>query len=550
MALEHVCLLTDHGPLPILAEQAKRDYPQVKPSVANKNYICMLCHQYVTLVSSKNVTAHFKHSRGERDKNCPERSHAQQETDNFQKGLHAPRIRIAWQKGKKPQFFVGLSRKVLTAWIASQECEGSGPVTISIEVNGSEVSQFNDEWWQQEGLTYFLLGSEPPQKLLIHCQQNGQEISHPWQTKGKFFRPEGAIYDWETGIFQMYDTELRLDCDYLLLTGSKNVSPELQPEYLYEYHSHYGTLYLYKIRMQVANKNIPLHLQRDVLKFHYWLTDAPLRLRPIWPVLIRDFGEIHIAKRRSAWPEIYFAMRARERQSVKVFSCEGSRIHHTINFRGDNQGKNKWSCGKATMRQGLLTVLMGRVRALEALYIVSDHHLGESSIDQGPPAFAVTTQRQGGEQVVSGVCYQLPAQGKIYLTSVFEHTIRVYRAGWLVQCVKRSEQDAPYPVSVSFGNRVELIIGCDRVFTVTYLSKVRTPKVQLPPELAAVLTHGLAWSGQQVVPIDRLLIEAAKCFSPNHQFAIWWQKVVRRGSVPQGARKRILRAWKKEREQH
>lgn len=89
----------------------------------------------------------------------------------------------------------------------------------------------------------------------------------------------------------MYDAELRCGYEYLLLTHVHSVVPQaLHPTRLREDRGQ--RLALYRIRMT----DITTPLQQELLRYPYWLTDAPLRLRPLWPVLTRDDNVLQIAR--------------------------------------------------------------------------------------------------------------------------------------------------------------------------------------------------------------------------------------------------------------
>ena len=156
MALEHVCLLTKHGALPVSPEVAERDYyPQYDPRARAKNYFCTLCHQYVSLVPSGRYHAHFRHSRGEQNKECPDRADETPAYQAFLRGVHVPRLRLAWEKGaSSPQFFVGLSRRILEAaiWRSLQRSVTEG-FAVTIAVNGGEAMRYNAARFRADGLT-------------------------------------------------------------------------------------------------------------------------------------------------------------------------------------------------------------------------------------------------------------------------------------------------------------------------------------------------------------------------------------------------------------
>ena len=200
MALEHVCLLTKHGALPVSPEVAERDYyPQYDPRARAKNYFCTLCHQYVSLVPSGRYHAHFRHSRGEQNKECPDRADETPAYQAFLRGVHVPRLRLAWEKGaSSPQFFVGLSRRILEAaiWRSLQRSVTEG-FAVTIAVNGGEAMRYNAARFRADGLTELAVGSTPPHTLAIRCAAGSHAIPLPWKCEGALLHSPGAVFDAE-----------------------------------------------------------------------------------------------------------------------------------------------------------------------------------------------------------------------------------------------------------------------------------------------------------------------------------------------------------------
>ena len=75
MALNHVYMWTDEkGWVPITADEAARMHPGGTVSAKSGLFRCELCYQMVTLADGLKKGRFFKHSRGDVDKNCMERS--------------------------------------------------------------------------------------------------------------------------------------------------------------------------------------------------------------------------------------------------------------------------------------------------------------------------------------------------------------------------------------------------------------------------------------------------------------------------------------------
>ena len=70
MPLTHVSMWTNSGFMPVTAEQVAK-MPNCRSSVPARSglFLCRLCNQYVAFSSAH----YFMHSRGDQDKECPER---------------------------------------------------------------------------------------------------------------------------------------------------------------------------------------------------------------------------------------------------------------------------------------------------------------------------------------------------------------------------------------------------------------------------------------------------------------------------------------------
>ena len=567
MPLEHVFWDTKgrgKGMVPISAQEAAQN-KEIPRSAKNKNYMCMSCYQYVTLVHDESKKAQpyfFRHSRGEEDKNCPDRTEDSPDYKAFQHGIHAPRIRMDWKSKEEPHFFVGISRRILEAAIHHVwPRKEIGAFRVNIQVNGGTVHPYGDERLRAEGVTELAIGTEPPRTLAIRCESRGSDIPLPWRdgrtdgSAGDFFHAAGALYDWETGVFQPYGEEVHLDGDYALLMPRRYVPSWLRKKEdadtcVRTYRMHGRTLYLHHIHLTARGASIPTELTRYFRTFPYVLTDAPLRLRPLWPIMRRDGNEIHIEKQAKARtvPAVDFALRAWDSAGVQVLLFEGTQKNSKrLEFDGaTTDGTTPWGHARVGMYQGLLTILTGRVRALDALYIVTEDRLGAEQVQAEAPAFSVTTKRRGGAPVAPGVTSVLPEKGTIYLSSDYDATVRVYEDGVLVQNEAYTGSDPALPVKVQLGTRVELLLGCDCVFAVTYAKPKPQVKPQAKPQENTLRGfRETVWFAREHdgrgrnVPIDRPLIEAAKRLAGDPLFAAWWKKQLRRGSVPEHLRNAI-----------
>lgn len=167
MTLNHVSMWTDNGFQPTTPYQAAQIHPYGASSRSGL-FVCRLCGQYVSFVQNSYNTHFFKHSRGEEDKDCPERSIGVAGTIAIKMKQQSLPIRLTVQSGNS--FFIALGIVLPSGASVSNEI-------IQISADGlRHPFIFRSEQLTEGNVTYLSLGQNLAPKYIITLQSNSSRF--------------------------------------------------------------------------------------------------------------------------------------------------------------------------------------------------------------------------------------------------------------------------------------------------------------------------------------------------------------------------------------
>ncbi|MBR2845873.1 MAG: hypothetical protein IKF00_11745 [Solobacterium sp.] len=277
MPLTHVKMWNKGKWESISIEQARRLHPIGGVSASSKLFMCDLCYQPVTLTEKNIRDSYFKHSRGEDDKNCPERTFgslnwiAKYATLQLKtKGL--PIKLVVYNKSF--HFELGFPA------LKEISLDSSSTVTILTDTNSYK---FAAERFESEGISYMNVGNVPSKryKILI-SRENNKELRQYWPTEVTGFT-SSRLFKVSTGIMLLPTSDINFESEYYLLS-IKNYS--LSNRFM-------------DIR-KVCTKNKynlyiikPKNLNSDTARFfleefRLRLTSDPIQMTYLWPAVIQN----------------------------------------------------------------------------------------------------------------------------------------------------------------------------------------------------------------------------------------------------------------------
>ena len=273
-SLTHVCEWSKHGWVRVTAEEVARKHPGGTVSANSGLFMCELCGQYVTLTGGGKRVRYFKHSSGEDEKNCPERTFGASYKPSFSVTEYDLPVRVVIRQNSY-HFELGLIP------IPEQLLRESSikTITISSEVTGTMVFSF--ERLAYESITYFPVGSRPVEKFSI---MSSEKLSNFWPATVKGPQP-GILFSNLTGRMIPKDSDIQVGRKYYLFTEAiidPYLPSDISASFIADYGQGRSKWYIYEICANTLSENAA----KFFLRLKYRLTDAPFSIHPIWPVFI------------------------------------------------------------------------------------------------------------------------------------------------------------------------------------------------------------------------------------------------------------------------
>lgn len=280
LKLQHVCMWTDHG--------WKRVTPDTVMEYGNGRTIhaasgllkCELCGQDVTFVNGKKYRPFFKHSRGEADKNCPERSAAATGTARMQmmrkiENLHS--FRLVLDGGNSFHLEVGFSpmEHNLLNKLKNR--------SFRIIADEKSRNKYLFERLGSDSITY--LKVEQPLALYydIEVDEDVAPLITKWSERFSGIGNE-ALFSAKSGKLIQPFSEVVLGKEYYLLTN-RQIHPDLSAVFAREVKRN-GRIFVYLVKARSYSQTAAKFFSG--LAYHYFLTDKPVEITPIWPPVIRN----------------------------------------------------------------------------------------------------------------------------------------------------------------------------------------------------------------------------------------------------------------------
>ena len=279
-SLTHVNMWTGHEWKSVSAEEASSYYPLDKVTANSGLFRCALCMQNVTLTCGEKRVRYFKHSRGENDKSCPERTFGPNYKVSFCEKNHGLPLRINIIGGKDFSLEIGLvplPQNILDEYADER-------VVICPEGIKEHTYIYNFDRLRSDSTTFVSVGRVPAKQYDIISSMDSIRAYWPEVIEG--VESEGKLFDTATNRMLAADSDVVVNKEYYLLcsttlySGYKDISVEkiCEKKNSWDY---------WKIYRVMAN-----NLSNESAKFfwdiHYRLTDSPLRIQQIWPVYSRS----------------------------------------------------------------------------------------------------------------------------------------------------------------------------------------------------------------------------------------------------------------------
>ncbi len=306
-SLNHVCMWSEHehGWINITAEEAAQLHPGGTVHARSGLFMCALCGQYVTLTNGKIKGRYFKHSAGESNKNCDDRTFAISNSIAYS-GRHELPLKIKIINQSCFLFEIGL------IYIPDELLIKHNKEKIKIINEYGTQFLFQLDRLNYGSITYLPVDNEPSEYYELIAPD---DLTAFWPEKVTGIIDGSAFFDSDNGKRLPYDSDVEINKKYYYLTNQTPFNyllkkSKIVAEKICQQNYRGNIWYLYIIEAKELNELAATFFMNN----HCRLTDIPQKMTPIWPIhvelpyMVKHSKKemiIHISGQRQFIPETF-----------------------------------------------------------------------------------------------------------------------------------------------------------------------------------------------------------------------------------------------------
>lgn len=431
--LNHVCVWRDGKWKRITEEEADKMFPY-RISSDSGLFMCELCGQFVSFTKGDTRKRYFKHSRGEMNKECEDRSIGYYNPESIQKkDLELP-IRII-QDQDDYSFQIGLPEipeNIL-------EKQKTNEVIITNEYEEKRIYSF--ERLAFRGTTYVDVGKRLASRYELKLGQNTEDIWEFWPKTTITNGREGRLFDVKTGKMLPFDTDVEVGKSYYYFT-KEFLRPRFSPFLKRVSNLDNGKLYI--VRATDLNEENA----KFFLSMRARLTNMPLKILNIWPPSVNQDKVVRHTS-HAVW--MYLSGNARVTAEDRLVSPIG-------------EEKDNWSIYRIPIRHNRQFVLIGRTGVLDYCRLQRDEKKYEVEDAKVEITDINKTPLEGYKQ------QKLPPEKKIFIQAEYDGIAIIQ--GKERYFKKKITSDRVTPIeNIDFGTSITVTVGCDVVRQICFEQK-------------------------------------------------------------------------------
>lgn len=502
-SLTHVCMLTKNGWENITAEKASEKF-HGSVSARRHIFMCDLCGQPVILANGKKQKPHFRHSRGESDKNCSERKHGQYYNYEYQPQDYQLPLRIV--NITKEDFSLQMGFVSATEQVLDEAKNKKIIITATTTTNQTEIEYcYSFERLNPDGITYLNIGDVPCSDYKITTDEKLQSI---WPKKVQGFNSAGSLFDPKSGKFLPKDADVSINKTYYLLTTKNFIQTikNLKMKCVCIKKINLTSWHIYEITAEEMSDT----LANFFLSLNYRLTKIPVRIQPVWPIYKQT---------------PYLLQHNREYLAVHFLGCGGAKLktypptYFTMHTCAQNTGiVYRIPC---KLRQQLIAV--GRTRVLKYMFFEKKSLLQQM---EDPTVKVVDRKSELWRQ---GLHYELPAGNTLRIQTEYDGLLKVKKGNSLLNRIPL-EAEKEIEIPVQFGMKICILQGKDCVYETTFTNSQKNQDIA-DDVLLRKLT---AYHGKKV-RIEHLDGALAVYLNECPKTKLWLRKQIEQGWISEDA---------------
>ena len=469
--LTHVVYLNGREWEPITARKAAIKTNGHSVSVHSGLFKCELCNQYVTLVADGERAPFFRHSRGEDNKNCPERTIMDNHSGDSIVIFNPENLPVPLRlKVNSDNHFERIELGLLA--IPENVLQKCVNRQIRIFPQGQGRYVYNLERLKQKGITYVDVGMFPAEKYLIRMDSRLKAYL-PSTVAG--ISEAGAVFDTEKGKMLPRDADVRVGRKYYILRRGNfdNVDTlkDIQIDFLFKVGMGWR---IYKVKAKKSSEAAV----KFFMNFHCQLTDDPVQLKVIWPLYKK---EPYLIKHNKT-DTVVFA----EGNHIKVQSYPEAEFDKE-EFYNKKDKKELIVHVKNSSRNQV--IFAGRSSILKYMY------LWKEKLDSKAEWPLIEVKDIRGNEFADGIHYTLPIKKRISITCpvdgffVHRHKNRILE--------KRSlpADESTVLDGVQYDDIISIFQGLDKIYEISFVRR----KSETPNNEMKILQKLSGMRGQKIV---------------------------------------------------
>lgn len=430
--LTHVCIRdNEYGWRRITVEEASEMF-STTVSANERYFICELCGQYVTFTKEGGMSRHFRHSRGEENKDCEERTEQYNRYPKYQYGCFDFPIKLLLENGS-----IGFLMGVPKAAMPERN--------FFVRISGTTTHTFNmKERRQDNGITWLPLQQDISPKYTV---DTGDEMFYNWPNTIPGINPLGTMFDSRGNKILHEDDEVEVGKDYYLVTNryAHEDARDISIKRLAQKTIGGTTWRVYTVRAKAFSPDSV----RYFILYKLHLSKKPIDLQVIWPMTVEEgvityhnTGSLYIAynsNEKITLDMMPYSAQAVQKDMGGYFQVQTTGLQNLVAYKGNN---------------GLRS---------------SSNHLmlWKRSFKRTANIPTVGIFDKNNELLMEETYAHLPPRNEIIISARYDGTI-THKSQSRIKLVQTIKGGDRYTLSVSMGDTVEVTQGCDIIRKIVF----------------------------------------------------------------------------------
>ena len=519
MPLTHVSMWTDNGFMPVTAEQVAK-LPNCRYSVPARSglFLCRLCNQYVAFSSAH----YFMHSRGDQDKDCPERLVGFYESITTKVKQRALPIRLTVVDSKNLSVEIGIA-------LPSGVLTDQGVISIE-SVDSRKVFSYNISRLTAGDIEYVSLQQDLSSAYKLKPDKKAKERLKgllPEEVKG--VSSEGTLFrvlgNSRTAKKVLHGMNVHVNTKYYLLTQHQIFLSDTRQTSLSCFQIcrciiGYYSWYVYEVNA-LRYDDIT---RRFFLKYRFILSESIEKLVAVWPIYHNSpYVTYHDSDK------MWFYLHG---EDISAHSFPAAYIQSTQCGIDADQVLQVYCNGRQQ------TLLAGKSKILRYTY------LWREQLTTEPTSPTISVTDLNGNPIPTGKATQIPPKRTLRIQAPFDGKVLVRKNGLLIEKRILKAELTTELDQITYDMEIQVLQGLDPVWSIYFRTEhTRSANDEL-------LYQQLARCNGQSIPFPHRYGVMANYINDMPKVSQWIRKRIRSGNIPEDALLIVQKIIREKRDSH